>query len=46
MERDKSRFAGVQDTGWIVVPIVVADVRRAPRRMCERIQRHLDRAAA
>jgi very-short-patch-repair endonuclease len=46
MERDKSRFAGVQDTGWIVVPIVVADVRRAPGRMCERIQRHLDRAAA
>jgi len=46
MERDKSRFAGIQDIDWIVIPIVVADVRRSPGRMCERIQRHLDRAAA
>lgn len=46
MERDKSRFAGIQDTEWTVIPIVVADVRRTPGRMCERIRRHLDRAAA
>lgn len=46
MERDKKRFAGIQDTDWIVVPIVVADVRRSPDRMCGRIQRLLDRAAA
>ena len=25
MERDKSRFAGIQDTEWTVIPIVVAD---------------------
>ncbi len=46
MERDKKRYAGIQDTAWIVVPIVVGDVRRTPDRMCARIQRHLDRAAA
>jgi very-short-patch-repair endonuclease len=46
MERDKNRFAGIQDTEWIVIPIVVADVRRSPGRLGERIQRHLDRATA
>ena len=44
MTNDKMRFAGVQDLGWIVIPIVVADVRRTPGRMCDRIRRHLDRA--
>lgn len=43
MLRDKARFAGVQETGWIVVPIVVDDVRRTPGRMCERIAGHLAR---
>lgn len=43
MLTDKLRFAGVQDVGWIVVPIVVDDVRRNPARMCERIARHLGR---
>ncbi|MGI9123642.1 MAG: hypothetical protein ACR2JM_02670 [Mycobacterium sp.] len=46
MLRDKMRFAGVQDVGWIVVPIVVDDVRRTPARMCERIRSHLCRAAS
>lgn len=43
MLRDRSRFAGVQDVGWTVVPIVVDDVRRTPAAMCERIARHLSR---
>jgi len=41
MLRDKARFAGVQDAGWQVVPIVVQDVRRTPDRLCERIRRLL-----
>jgi len=44
MFRDKKRFAGVQDAGWILIPMVVADVRLTPSRMCDRIRRHLDRA--
>lgn len=43
MLRDKSRFAGVQEVGWTVVPIVVDDVRRNPARKCERIDAHLRR---
>ena len=45
MLRDKARFAGVQDAGWIVVPVVVDDVRRYPTRLCERIAAHLARGA-
>jgi very-short-patch-repair endonuclease len=45
MLRDKKRFAGVQDVGWIVIPIVVDDVRRHPARLCERIRGHLNRAS-
>ncbi|MEJ6538742.1 MAG: hypothetical protein QNL98_16130 [Mycobacterium sp.] len=44
MLRDKVRFAGVQELGWIVIPIVVGDVRRTPARLCERIFGHLNRA--
>lgn len=44
MVRDRKRVAGIQETGWIVVPIVVSDVRRNPARMCARIRRHLERA--
>ncbi|MGV1006651.1 MAG: hypothetical protein ACOYEV_18215 [Candidatus Nanopelagicales bacterium] len=45
MLRDKARFAGVQDAGWIVVPIVAGDVRRTPARLCARIAAQLRRAA-
>lgn len=41
MLRDKERFAGIQDAGWTLIPIVVDDVRRRPARMCDRIRRHL-----
>lgn len=45
MLRDKARFAGVQDAGWIVIPIVADDVRRNPARLCDRIRAQLSRAA-
>lgn len=41
MLRDRVRFAGLQNVGWTVVPIVVDDVRRNPARMCERIAEQL-----
>ena len=44
MLRDKTRFAGVQEVGWTVVPIVVDDVRRRPERLAQRIDSHLTRA--
>lgn len=44
MVRDRRRVAGIQEMGWIVIPIVAADVRRTPARMCERIRRHLEAA--
>jgi hypothetical protein len=44
MLRDKARFAGVQELGWTVIPIVVGDVRGTPTRLCERIWGHLNRA--
>ena len=39
--RDRKRIAGIQEMGWILVPIVAGDVRRTPARMCERLRRHL-----
>ncbi|GAA2771834.1 hypothetical protein [Mycolicibacterium pallens] len=45
MLRDKARFAGVQELGWTVIPIVADDVRRRPARLAERIAIHLARAA-
>ena len=44
MVRDRKRIAGIQETGWIVIPIVASDVRQTPARMCARIRRHLGRA--
>ena len=44
MLRDKTRFAGVQETGWTVVPIIVDHVRRRPERLAQRIDSHLTRA--
>jgi len=45
MLRDKVRFAGVQELGWTVIPIVVDDVRRHPARLCKRIRGHLNRSS-
>ncbi len=44
MLRDKARFAGVQEVGWTVIPIVVDDVRRFPDRLANRIGGHLARS--
>lgn len=44
MLRDKARFAGVQEAGWTVVPIIVDDVRHRPERLAQRIAGHLARA--
>lgn len=44
MLRDKSRFAGIQQLGWTVVPIVVSDVRLYPEMLAARIGEHLSRA--
>jgi len=44
MVRDRKRLAGIQETGWILIPIVASDVRRTPARMCARIRRHLEAA--
>lgn len=44
MLKDKKRFAGVQECGWTMIPIVVDDVRRFPARLAERIDTHLSRA--
>jgi hypothetical protein len=43
MVRDKKRYAGVQETNWTVVPIVVDDVRREPWRFADRLRHHLSR---
>ena len=44
MLRDKARFAGVQEVGWTVVPIIVDGIRRRPERLAQRINSHLTRA--
>jgi hypothetical protein len=44
MVSDKKRFAGIQELAWTVIPIVVDDVRRQPRRLADRIVYHLSRA--
>jgi very-short-patch-repair endonuclease len=44
MLSDKERFAGIQETGWTVIPIVADDVRRRPWRLADRIDHHLSRA--
>jgi hypothetical protein len=46
MIKDKQRYAGVQENGWTLVPIVVDDVRREPSLFAERLRYHLSRPAA
>lgn len=40
---DRKRYGGVQDCGWTMVPIIAEDVRRYPRQLAERLERHLAR---
>ncbi|MCV7365115.1 hypothetical protein [Mycolicibacterium neworleansense] len=41
---DKKRFAGIQEQGWTVIPMVAEDVRRYPSQLAERIDYHLSAA--
>lgn len=41
MLRDKRRSAVLQELGWIVIPILVTDVRQYPDRLADRISSHL-----
>lgn len=41
MIRDRRRLAAIQELGWIVVPIVVSDVRVYPDRLAMRLATHL-----
>ena len=41
MRRDRKRLAAIQELGWIVVPIIVDDVRREPWRLAGRLEYHL-----
>lgn len=44
--RDRHRTAALQDLGWVVVPIVAADVRQRPWELVRRIEAQLERAQA
>ncbi|HEX5144789.1 MAG TPA: hypothetical protein VFW21_13055 [Mycobacterium sp.] len=41
MLRDRKRLAALQELGWVVVPIVVSDVRQYPDRLVQRLRTHL-----
>ncbi|MCX2933636.1 hypothetical protein ORI20_25530 [Mycobacterium sp. CVI_P3] len=41
LRRDREKLAALQDLGWMVVPIVVDDVRRQPSVLVNRIGAHL-----
>lgn len=43
MVRDRIRLGGIQDVGWISIPIVADDVRRHPALLADRIKRQLAR---
>jgi very-short-patch-repair endonuclease len=45
MLRDKKRFAGIQEMGWTMIPIVVDDVRVEPDRFTDRLAHHLSSAS-
>ncbi|MCV7385765.1 hypothetical protein [Mycolicibacter longobardus] len=44
MLRDRIRLGGIQDAGWISIPIIADDVRRHPALLAARIKRQLARA--
>ncbi|MEO8814356.1 MAG: DUF559 domain-containing protein [Mycobacterium sp.] len=43
---DRHRRAALQEMGWVVLAVIVDDVRGQPREMLRRIEIQLDRAAA
>ena len=44
LRRDRERLAALQDLGWIVIPIIAADVRIRPEELVARIEANLRRA--
>lgn len=46
LQRDREKWAALQDLGWTVIPIVVNDVRHRKQQLVDRIDRHLIRARA
>lgn len=42
--RDRTRLAGIQESGWTVVPMVVDDIRRHPARLAQRLAHHLSQS--
>lgn len=46
MRQDRERLAALQDLGWVLVPIVAADVRNRKEALVARISAHLGRARA
>lgn len=44
--RDRMRAGALQDLGWLVVPIIAADVRHQPAQLVRRIESRLERAKA
>lgn len=43
---ERQRRAALEEMGWVVIPIIVDDVRRRPNQTIRRIETHLARAAA
>ncbi len=41
---DRERLAALQDLGWVVIPIIAADVRLRPDELVARIDAHLRNA--
>lgn len=46
LRRDREKVAALQDLGWIVVPIVLGDIRHRPQDLVSRIRAHLGRTVA
>ena len=46
LRRDREKLAALQDLGWIVIPIVLDDVRHRRQALVDRIGRHLGRTQA
>lgn len=44
LRNDRERLAALQDLGWVVIPILAADVRLRPDELVARIDAHLRRA--
>ncbi|WP_199253817.1 hypothetical protein [Mycolicibacterium mengxianglii] len=46
MLRDRKRSAEIQELDWLVIPIVISDVRHHPDLLAARINHHLNAASS